>query len=313
MLAATSPPLLHHLAALGDLTRSRLLLLLERHELTVGELCTVLQLPQSTVSRHLKVLADEGWVRSRAEGTSRRYRIADALDAPARRLWHLVRDEIAGTTAARQDATRARSVLARRRRTSQRFFSSAAGRWDRLRAELFGPHPELPALLALLDPDWTVGDLGCGTGQVSERLAPFVGRIIAVDESSAMLAAARRRLAERPGVEIRPGELDALPIDDAELDVALLVLVLHYLPEPGRALAEAHRTLRPGGRLLVIDMMPHTREEYRHTMGHLWLGFSAEQLTRWLRDSGFHAEHHIPLPPDPSAKGPNLFAMSATR
>jgi SAM-dependent methyltransferase len=270
----SSPTLFDRMAVLADPVRSRVLLVLERHELTVSELCGVFQLPQSTMSRHLKALVEEGWLTSRAEGTSRRYRMpASRLDAAGARLWGLVREQVAALPAADQDAQRVRSVLAERRSKSQEFFSTAAGEWDRLRAELFGRRTDLLALLGLLDPGWVVGDLGCGTGQIAEALAPFVARVVAVDDSPAMLAAARRRLAGQESVEVRGGPLEALPVGDGELDAAVLFLVLHYLEEPARALAEVARALKPGGRVLVVDMTPHDREEYRQRMAHLWLGF----------------------------------------
>src|SRR3954468_21332256 len=309
-----SRPIFDRLSALADPTRSRLLLLLDRHELTVGELCSALQLPQSTVSRHLKTLADEGWVTARAEGTSRRYAMPGAaLDPGARRLWHLVRDQVGTTPSARSDLSRAEQVLLERRSTSQAFFSSSAGQWDRVRAELYGGRADLMPLAALLDPAWTVADLGCGTGQTTATLAPFVGRVIAVDDSTAMLAAARRRLADRDNVDLRSGRLEDLPIEDGALDAAILSLVLHFVVDPAAALAEAARTLRVGGRLLVVDMLPHEREEYRTTMGHLWLGFEAAQLTGWLADAGFADVRIVPLPPDPQAKGPGLFTARAVR
>ncbi|HEX7118301.1 MAG TPA: metalloregulator ArsR/SmtB family transcription factor [Longimicrobiales bacterium] len=312
-MARNSPSIFDRLSALADTTRSRLLLVLERQELTVGELCAVVQLPQSTVSRHLRVLADEGWVSARPEGTSRYYRVVEGLDASSRRLWHLVREQVAALPAAEQDAQRVQGVLAQRRTKSQAFFSTAAGEWDRLRSELFGERVELLGLLALLDGGWTVGDLGCGTGQVAEVLARFVGRVIAVDESPAMLAAARRRLDGVAGVEVRSGRLEALPIDDGRLDVALLFLVLHHVEDPGRALAEVARAVRPGGRLVVVDMMPHDREEYRQEMGHVWLGFSEAQLAAWAEAAGFGAVRWSALPADPRAKGPTLFAATGVR
>jgi len=305
-------PILDRLAALADGTRSRLLLLLDRHELTVGELCAVLQLPQSTVSRHLKILGDDGWIVSRAEGTSRLYQMPAArLDVPARRLWQLVREQVAEAPGAAQDLKRLEGVLARRRTASREFFSSSAGQWDRLRAELFGERADLHALLGLLDDRWTVADLGCGTGRVTEALAPFVAHVIAVDESAAMLTAARRRLKGVTTAELRQGELEALPLADAEADAALLCLVLHYLSDPLLALAEARRALRERGRLLVVDMLPHDREEYRTTMGHAWLGFPRERMEEWLVAAGFDAIRFTPLPADPQAKGPTLFACTA--
>src|SRR5687768_1711420 len=168
------------MAALADPIRCRILLPLERHELTVNEICSVLQLPQSTVSRHLKTLADDGWVASRRDGTSRYYgMVLDDLDSGAQRLWPLIREQVSGTNGAEQDERRLKSVLTRRRSKSEEFFASASGQWDRLRTDLFGNRFHLQALVALIDPAITVGDIGCGTGQMSEILAPHVSRVIA--------------------------------------------------------------------------------------------------------------------------------------
>jgi ArsR family transcriptional regulator len=306
------PSMLDHMAALSDPIRCRMVLALERHELTVSELCAVLQLPQSTVSRHLKTLGDDGWVASRREGTSRYYSAGmDDLDEGARRLWPLVREQLSTTSAADHDERRLKSVLARRRSKSEEFFSSASGRWDYLREELFGSTFHLHALVALLDPDLIVGDLGCGTGQVSGILAPHVARVIGVDGSPDMLQAARARLKGLPSVEFRLGTLEALPIDGHELHAAVMALVLHHVPEPARALAEAARVLKPGGRLLVIDMMPHDRAEYQQQMGHVWLGFPERQMRKLLASAGFSDARLHSLPLDPEAKGPALFALVA--
>ena len=259
------------------------------------------------------MLADDGWLGSWRDGTSRRYRLeVERLQPAARRLWQLVGELIRGLPAARQDRDRLASVLAERRTRSREFFSSTAGEWDRVRRELFGAGAETLPLLGLLDPRWVVGDLGCGTGQTAAAVAPFVARLIAVDESEKMLAAARRRLASHHHAEARRGSLEALPIADGALDAALLILVLHHLADPPAVLAEVARALAPGGRLLVVDMLPHDRERYRQEMGHLWLGFAPEQLGGWLADAGFAPPRLVPLPPDPEAKGPNLFAATAT-
>jgi ubiquinone/menaquinone biosynthesis C-methylase UbiE len=313
-LSKSAPAIHDHLASLADTTRSRLLLLLDRHELTVSELCGILQLPQSTVSRHLKALADGGWVTSRADGTSHLYTMTrQELDAPARRLWSLVRDHAGPTPAAAQDHRRLQATLADRRTKSQEFFSSSAGQWDRLRDELYGERFHLGALAAFAQDDWLVGDLGCGTGETSATLAPFVKHVIAVDASAQMLQAARKRLQPFDNIELRRGDLEALPIDDARLDAATLMLVLHYVPEPERAMAEVARVLKPGGRLILVDMLPHDRDSYRQQMGHVWLGFTEEKVVRMFEDAGFGKVRVIPLVPDTRAKGPGLFVATGDK
>jgi ArsR family transcriptional regulator len=176
---------------------------------------------------------------------------------------------------------------------------------------MFGAATPAKALLGLLDPEWTVADLGCGAGHVSALVAPFVRRVIGVDGSAAMLAAAGDVV---PGnVDLRQGDLAALPIGDAEIDVALLVLVLHHVPDPAAALAEAARVVTPGGRLIVVDMQPHDREDYRQRMGHVWLGFADAQIARLLQAAGFGGVRVAPLAHESSAEGPPLFLAASRR
>ncbi len=310
----TEFPVFDHLSALADRTRGRMLRVLDGQELTVSELCDVLQLPQSTVSRHLKVLADAGWLSWRRDGTSRYYRAAlGDQGSPRHALWLAVRGPIASSPRAAEDDRRLKVVLERRRMRSQAFFAAAAREWDRLREELFGRHFCERAMFGFFDPDWVIGDLGCGTGQVAAGIAPYVRRVIAVDASAEMLQAARRRLREFDNVAIRPGRLEALPIEDAELDGAVIVLVLHHLPQPGVVLREAARALKPRGRIVVVDMLPHDREAYRQEMGHIWLGFSEARITEELERAGFERVRVRALPPECDAKGPALFVAMAAR
>ncbi len=309
----TNPRVFDRMSALGDLARGRLLRLLERGEFTVSELVQVSQLPQSTVSRHLKILADDGWVTSRASGTSRFYRMTASLDPAAQELWALVRPDVAAAGLAEEDDERARAVLSERRHRSRKFFSGVALRWDGVREELFGSDSEIFPLFGLLDPTATLGDLGAGTGHFAARVAPFVGRVIAVDASEEMLEAARDRLEEAPNVDLRCGDLESLPIDDGELDVAVLLLVLHYVVEPQAVLKEVGRTLKPGGRFVIVDMRRHSREGYQEEMGHVWPGFDEADLAGWHRDAGLADFAYQPLPARPEASGPLLFVTSATR
>lgn len=155
----------------GDPVRLRVVRLLEREELGVGELARILQLPQSTVSRHLKVLLDAGWVHRRHQGTAGLHRVDLAsIDETAKALWSIAKRQVDAAHAASDDA-RLAGALADRRTDSRTFFGRVGGEWNALRRELFGNSFAHEAMLSLLDPAWTVADLGCGTGDVAELLA----------------------------------------------------------------------------------------------------------------------------------------------
>src|SRR5438045_3255168 len=173
--------LLAWMESLADPTRLRLLRLLERHELGVAELCDILQLPQSTVSRHLKVLSDQRWTRSRRVGTNHLYRtILDELDVAARKLWLLAREQTDTWPAVKHDRLRLDRLLAEKQGDTQAFFAGAAAQWDRLRDELYGRVFSDTAIIALLPRDYIVADLACGTAPIAARLAPFVQKVIAI-------------------------------------------------------------------------------------------------------------------------------------
>lgn len=298
------------LEALAEPVRLRLVRILEGQELAVGEIVKVLQLPQSTVSRHLKVLSEAGLLGKRAAGTAALYRVVlDDLSLPVRAIWMAVREQVDGA----EDARRLRAVLAERRLDSQAFFGRVAGEWDDLRARLFGGDFTAKALLAMLPSDWVVADLGCGTGNATELLASHVEKVIAVDQSEPMLDAAKLRLKEAGNVQFAAGSLDKLPLKDKSVDAAVCVLVLHHLQEPLQALKEMKRVLRTdrgGGLVLIVDMVEHDRQDYRHTMGHTHLGFSDQRMMKMLEEAGFRGARVSVLASDPEGKGPGLFAAT---
>lgn len=312
--ASDAIPVTEHLALLAERVRLRVLRLLECEELAVGEVAKVVQLPQSTISRHLKQLAEAGWLGKRSAGTATLYRLVlDDLGPEQRQLWVTVRDQLGTSPEFDEDTQRLAGVLAERRTDSQAFFGRVAGAWDSLRGDLFGHGFTAPALLGLLPADWVVADIGCGTGNASEHLAPFVKQVIAVDLSEPMLEAARKRLGERSGVEFRKGEATSLPIDDGEVDAAVCLLVLHHLADPASAVAEIARVVRPGGIAMVVDMVEHGRDEYRHTMGHTHLGFSETQTREMMEAAALVDVTIHALPRRGDAKGPGLFVARGTR
>ncbi len=312
----TSQPdtLLARMTSLADATRLRLLLLLERRELGVVDLCDILQLPQSTVSRHLKVLGDEGWVRSSARGTAHIYRMPTGqLDPSARRLWMLARDQIAKWATIQQDELRLARRLHQGQDRAQAFFAGAAASWEKMRADLYGDEFVRSAALELLPQGYVVADLGCGTGHVAAELAGVVCRVLAVDNSPAMLRAARKRTAGFANVELRRGDLAALPIDDGSCDAALLLLALTYVPDPPAALKEARRILKPDGKLVIADLLPHDREDFQREMGQQCRGFSLDGIREMLVAAGFDNTRARALPPAPRANGPALFLATGFR
>lgn len=313
--ASGSPDsILQWMDGLADSTRLRLLCLLERQELGVVDLCDVLQMPQSTVSRHLKVLSDQGWLQSRRQGTGNLYSVAqDDLAPAARSLWELTRKETKDWPTLRQDAVRLERRLSARSHDSKAFFAGAAANWLKLRQELYGSNFSTAAMLALLPAEWTVADLGCGTGQMVSLLASNVAQVIGVDSSPEMLAAAKKRLRAHANVDLREGDLEGLPIEDAACDAALMVLVLTYVVDPAVALAEMMRVIRPGGRAVVVDLMLHDRDDFRRQMDQKHMGFAADTLAAMLLEVGFENATVRSLSPEEDAKGPALLLATAMK
>ena len=314
--APTAQPdrLLRWMHCLADATRLRLLVLLAEHELGVSDLCDVVQLPQSTVSRHLKILADDGWVISRRQGTTNLYQmVLDELDQPQRELWLITRGQASDWATLGQDRLRLQQLVLSRQQDAGAFFADAAEHWDGIRHELYGPRFTHDAMLGLIPPTWTVADLGCGSGALASELSPFVKQIIGVDGSTAMLDAARQRTRELTNIDLRQGDLVALPIDDASVDATLCVIVLSYVERAQQAVREMARVLRPGGRVVVVDLLAHNRDPFRRQMGQVHAGFTTDALESMFHDAGLTQVCCRPLSPSPEATGPALVFVSGSK
>ena len=242
---------------------------------------------------------------SRAGGRGRRASTASEALAPgARRLWLLARAESERWPAVRHDAERLSAVRARRD-GAERFFAGAAGAWDKLRAEVYGQAVGAEALLALLPPSWTVADLGCGTGALAAELAPRVRRVVAVDQSAAMLRAARRRRAKHENVELHEARLEALPLADGCCDAALARARARVPrgPRRGAARGGAHAAPRAGGSSSSTRRATPTRT-LRRRMGQRSPGFDAAELAALVRRPALGRPACRTVPPEPGREGP---------
>jgi ubiquinone/menaquinone biosynthesis C-methylase UbiE len=274
--------------ALADGTRLRIVALLRRMELSVGELAQILGQSQPRVSRHVKILCDAGLARRRKEGSwvfvtlGAGVRVApvtaalDAWSADAPDHW------------AAADAARLAAVRADRAEAAAAWFEAHAPEWDAIRALHVADEAVEAAMAAVLGPAplGRLLDIGTGTGRMLELFAGRASQAIGIDRSSEMLRLARAKLADLPAAELRQADLYRLPLADAGADVAILHQVLHFAEDPAAAIGEAARVLAPGGRLLVADFAPHEREELRTRDAHARLGFSDAQVLGWFEGAG---------------------------
>lgn len=294
--------LLAALEAVGEATRLRILALLSESELTVTELMTILGQSQPRVSRHLKLLVEAGLVDRHREGAWAFFRLADSAIALAVRDGVVARLDDADANLA-GDRRRLEAVRAERREQASSYFAQHASEWSRIRA-LHVPEARVEAaVLALLGDKRfdSVLDLGTGTGRMLEMLAPRTVRAVGLDVSPAMLGIARVNLdaAGLRQVQLRQGDAYALPSDLSGFDLVILHQVLHFLDDPARAVREAARALRPGGRLLVVDFAPHGEESLRSQHAHRRLGFSEGEVNAYLSEAGLRAVGGTLLAPGP--------------
>jgi ArsR family transcriptional regulator len=281
--------LLTQTKALADETRLRLIGVLAAHELNVGEIVQVLDMGQSRISRHLKILMDAGLVVCQRHGLWAFYSSSSANGSRA--LLAAVLEGLKGLPEHRQDLERAAQVLNDRRLSTTRFFDGIASDWNRLSREMLGDFALGPAIMKRLAASetkrGTVVDLGCGPGLLLGHLAGAAGCVIGVDNSPRMLDAAAKLLPEGLEVSLRIGDLEHLPLRDAEADAAIMSLVLHHLAAPQDGIAEMGRVVRPGGQAVLVDFLLHDNETLRTRYGDRWLGFSPDDLQAWMEKAGF--------------------------
>ena len=281
------------LKLLADPTRLRILALLEREELAVGELSRALGMAQSRVSNHLRLLREAGCLGERHAGTSTYLHLGLEPEGGGLmdRLWREVRTDLDGLPEQAADLVRLEAVLGARGEAG--FFDRAAGDWDKIAGGFRSDLGRERAVGHLLSEDLVVADLGCGTGYVGSSLLGRVARLISVDSSEGMLAEARARLERVAGgrrgteLEFRSGGLDDLPLADAEVDGTVAALVLHHLAEPDAALAEMRRVLRPGGTAVVLELAPHREAWMRDALGDRHLGLEPADVAAAMARAGF--------------------------
>ena len=307
MTTIRTSQLLDSLSALNDCVRLRILRVLWQHELSVGEVADVVQLPQSTASRHLKLLLEAQFVSRRTIGTTGLYRISDEMPKEVKDLWGIASDNSEDLPEATEDDERLVSVLAQRHADSRTFFQNIGSEWEVLRGELFGSEFTSLALLSLLDPSLTVLDIGCGIGNAAVMVAPYVKEVVAVDRESSMVTQAKARPDIETNITFKVGEARELPIQDNTVDIALFCLVLHHIDLAQEAIADAGRVVKKGGRILIVDMQQHSRDEFKHTMGHVHLGFSEDDIELIAKKVGCSLQAYHRLKPKFDARGPSLF------
>jgi ubiquinone/menaquinone biosynthesis C-methylase UbiE len=294
------------LRAAGEPTRLRILALLGEAELTVTELTDILRQSQPRISRHLRLLVEAALLDRFREGAWAFFRIADRGEAADLARALIARLDPADPVIA-LDRERLLAVRAARAAAAQAYFRRHAAEWDRIRKLHVADAAVEAAIRAALAerPVRTLLDLGTGTGRMLELFGPEIERGLGLDLSLDMLRFARERL-DRAGLRhcsVRQGDIYHLPLPNDSFDAVIIHQVLHYLDDGARAVSEAARVLRPGGRLLVVDFAPHELEFLREEHAHRRLGFAPDTVTQWMSAAGLEEVHHRSLPPEPHTDG----------
>jgi ubiquinone/menaquinone biosynthesis C-methylase UbiE len=293
------------LKAAGEATRLRILALLTEAELTVSDLTEILRQSQPRLSRHLRLLAEAGLVERFREGSWAFFRLGERVgtaDIARTLIGRLKPDD----PVIARDRERLTAVRNARAAAAQNYFRRHAAEWDRIR-KLHAADAAIEEAIraALTDkPIRALLDLGTGTGRMLELFAGDIERGLGLDLSLDMLALARARL-DRAGLKhcsVRHGDIYDLALQRDSFDVVIIHQVLHFLDDSGRAIREAARVLRPGGRLLVVDFAPHDLEFLREEHAHRRLGFASETVAQWLEAAGLDVVRQQTFPPGPEGK-----------
>jgi len=287
--------LLKSMRLLGDATRVRILLLLESEELSVAELQEILAKGQSQISTHLAQLKQAGLLEDRRTGKHIFYRLKTLRGSEGKTITQLIsvlRQSASEIPVAEHDRAVLKLVVAKRRDRMRAYFDALAGKLGR--QYLPGRSWEgLADVLLRLMPPLVIADLGAGEGTFSQLLALHAKRVIAVDNSEKMVEFGSKlaRTQRLRNLEYRLGDLESVPIADREVDLAFFSQSLHHAPHPERAIAEARRILRPGGRIAILDLLRHQFEEARELYADVWLGFTEYELQSFLKKAGFRNIH----------------------
>ena len=275
--------------ALSDPTRLRLLHILNEVELNVNEIVSIVDMIQSGVSRHLKILLESGLLVARKEGSFMYY--SANTDPENRSLIQLACSRVQTDPVCFQDIEKARQIIMIRKNRTKRFFSTVAPQWEGLKKEILGSFNLNEVLKQRIGTRPAIADLGCGTGELLGQLVrDHTGILIGVDASPEMLEQARIKLTDLQSIEFRLGEVEHLPMKDREVDTVVMSMVLYHILQPEKAIQEVFRVLKHGGQFLLADFEHHDQEKIKDIIGGSWLGFEKSQVETWLTKSGFQLQ-----------------------